>query len=169
MGSEIRLSRSAKPLAMQSWAKSFFKIDNLFIYFQLCGVFVAAQDFHQLQQTGATLQMRCSGSHCGGFSGGAHSCRVLTLQQLWHVGSAVVIPRLQSTDSIVVAHTLSCCMACEVFPGQGSNLCLLHWQVNSLPLSHQGSPWAKFLTSLFSSVKCNHNKSIFHRTVLMIK
>ena len=28
----------------------------------------------------------------------------------------------------------------KIFPTQGSNLCLLHWQVDSLPLSHQGSP-----------------------------
>ena len=27
-----------------------------------------------------------------------------------------------------------------IFPGQGSNSCLLHWQVGSLPLSRQGSP-----------------------------
>ena len=27
------------------------------------------------------------------------------------------------------------------FPTQGSNLCLLHWQTDSSPLSHQGSPW----------------------------
>ena len=26
------------------------------------------------------------------------------------------------------------------FPDQGSNSSLLHWQVDSLPLSHQGSP-----------------------------
>ena len=26
-----------------------------------------------------------------------------------------------------------------IFPTQGSNLCLLHWQVDSLPLSHLGS------------------------------
>ena len=28
-----------------------------------------------------------------------------------------------------------------IFPTQGSNPCLLHWQVDSLPLSHQGSPY----------------------------
>ena len=28
----------------------------------------------------------------------------------------------------------------RIFPIQGSNLCLLHWQMDSLPLSHQGSP-----------------------------
>ena len=27
-----------------------------------------------------------------------------------------------------------------IFPTQGSNSCLLHWQVYSLPLSHEGSP-----------------------------
>ena len=27
-----------------------------------------------------------------------------------------------------------------IFPTQGSNSCLLHWQVDSLPLSHEGSP-----------------------------
>ena len=27
-----------------------------------------------------------------------------------------------------------------IFPTQGLNLCLLHWQVDSLPLSHLGSP-----------------------------
>ena len=28
----------------------------------------------------------------------------------------------------------------RIFPTQGSNLCLLHWQADSLPLSHPGSP-----------------------------
>ena len=39
-------------------------------------------------------------------------------------------------------HRLSHCgaQACGIFPDQGSNLCLLHWQADSLPLSHQGSP-----------------------------
>ena len=32
-------------------------------------------------------------------------------------------------------------MTCEIFLGQGSNLCLLHWQADSSPLSHQGSPF----------------------------
>jgi len=30
----------------------------------------------------------------------------------------------------------------RIFPTQGSNPCLLHWQVDSLALSHQGSPKA---------------------------
>ena len=39
-----------------------------------------------------------------------------------------------------VAHELSCSAACAVFLDQGSNLCLLHWQADSLPLNHQGIP-----------------------------
>ena len=35
---------------------------------------------------------------------------------------------------------------CGIFPDQGSNLCLPHWQADSLPLSHQGSPHKNFLT-----------------------
>ena len=38
---------------------------------------------------------------------------------------------------IVVAHGLSCPAACGIFPDQGSNLCLLHQQVDSYPLHHQ--------------------------------
>ena len=61
------------------------------------------------------------------------------------MGSGVGAPGLQSTGSIVVAHRLSCSESCEIFPNQGSNLCLLRWQADSLPLSHQGSPLNYFL------------------------
>ena len=43
-------------------------------------------------------------------------------------------------SSVVVAHGLSCSAACGIFLDQGSNLCLLHWQVDSLPRSHHRSP-----------------------------
>ena len=32
-----------------------------------------------------------------------------------------------------MGHRLSCSAACRIFPDQGSNPCLLHWQTNSLP------------------------------------
>ena len=54
--------------------------------------------------------------------------------------SAAVAPGLWGTGSIVVVHGLSWCMACGILLAQGSNLCLLHWQVDSLPQSPQGSP-----------------------------
>ena len=48
--------------------------------------------------------------------------------------------------TLVLEHRLSSCGAKAqllygggIFLDQGWNLCLLHWQVNSLPLSHQGS------------------------------
>ena len=40
----------------------------------------------------------------------------------------------------MVAQGLSWSAACRIFPDQGSNPCFLHWQVDSLPLSHQESP-----------------------------
>ena len=46
---------------------------------------------------------------------------------------------------MVVLHRLSYCTACGIFLDQGSSPCLLYWQVDSLPLSHQASPSAKLL------------------------
>ena len=42
--------------------------------------------------------------------------------------------------SAVVAHGPSRSVACGIFPDQGSNPCPLHWQADSQPLRHQGSP-----------------------------
>ena len=44
-----------------------------------------------------------------------------------------------------------------MFPEQGSNLCVLHWQVDSLPLSPQGS-------QEFGSYLCISGSSCFNRT-----
>ena len=54
--------------------------------------------------------------------------------------SVAVARGLQGTGSVVVASRLCCPEACGIFPHQGSNLCILHWQADSLPWSHQGSP-----------------------------
>ena len=40
-----------------------------------------------------------------------------------------------------VVHGLSYSAACGIFSGQGLNPWPLHWQVDSYPLYHQGSPW----------------------------
>ena len=71
-----------------------------------------------------------------------HGLQAHGLQQLQHMGSRVLAHRLQSTGS-VVPHWLSCPLAYGIFPDQGSNprfLCLLYWQADTLPLSHQGNP-----------------------------
>ena len=41
---------------------------------------------------------------------------------------------------MVMAHRLSCPEACGIFPDQRLNWGLLHWQADSLPLSHQEAP-----------------------------
>ena len=48
-----------------------------------------------------------------------------------HAVSAVVARRLQSAGSAAVVHGLHCSVACGIFLDQGSNPCLLHWQVDS--------------------------------------
>ena len=110
------------------------------------------------------LDLHC----CAGFSLGVESggycplgvCRLLIvvasllwstgsvgcgLQYLWHVGSIVAVPRLESTGSIVVVHRLSCSAACGVFSDLGSNLCLLLWQVESFTTKSSGKPRVIYL------------------------
>ena len=71
---------------------------------------------------------------------------------LWGVWASVfVAPRLQSTDSVVVAHGLSCSAACGISLDQGPNSCLLHWQMDSLPLSQRVAPWLHLL-QIFSPI-----------------
>ena len=47
--------------------------------------------------------------------------------------------------SAIVAHGPSCSAARGILPDQGSNPCPLHWQADSQPLRHQGSPDSLFL------------------------
>ena len=71
-------------------------------------------------------------------SGGHYSSRSVGLSLsrpllLWSTGSS-------HAGSVVVAHGPSCSTACGILPDQGSNPCPLHWQADSQPLRHQGSP-----------------------------
>ena len=75
------------------------------------------------------------------------------LQYLWHVGSAVEVPRLERTGSTAVGHGLSWSVTCGIFLDQGSNLCLLHWEVDSLPLSHQRRLYYCFSTDTYCSLR----------------
>ena len=54
--------------------------------------------------------------------------------------SVAVVHGLWSTGSVVVVLGLRCPEACGIVLDQGSNLCLLQQQADSLPLSHQGGP-----------------------------
>ena len=77
---------------------------------------------------------------------GGHSssrCAGLSLSQplpLRNTGS-------RRAGSAIVAHGASCSVACGILPDQGSNPRRLHWQADSQPLRHQGSPPHGFITS----------------------
>ena len=87
-----------------------------FFNFWLLWVFVAARGLSLVAVSGGYSSLQCAGFSC---------CRA------WALGTQA---------SVVVALRLRCSTACGIFPDQGSNLCPLHWQVDSKPLRHQGSP-----------------------------
>ena len=99
----------------------FFFFLNKFIYFWLFWVFVSVRGLSLVVASGGHSSSRCTG---------LSQSRPLLL---WSTGS-------RRASSVVVAHGPSCSAACGIPPDQGSNPCPLHWQADSQPLSHQGSP-----------------------------
>ena len=93
----------------------------LFIYFCLCWVFVSGRGLSLVVVSGGHSSSRCVDLSLS---------RPLLLRS---TGS-------RRTGSVVVAHGPSCSVACGIFPDQGSKPCPLHWQADSQPLHHQGSP-----------------------------
>ena len=79
---------------------------------------------------------------------------------------------LRSTGSSVVVPLLTCPTACGMVPDQGWNLCLLHWQVDSLTPSQQGSRWCivfdskNYTSPIFGII--NHHLSILQITISLI-
>ena len=80
---------------------------------------------------GGTLHCSAWGSHGGGFSCYEHRLKGTWASVVQLLGSIVAVPGPQSTGSTVVGHRLSCSEACGIFPDQGLNPCLLHWQAVS--------------------------------------
>ena len=108
----------------------FFSFIYLFIYFWLSWVFVSVRGLSLVAVSGGH-----SSSQCAGLS----LSRPLLLRS---TGS-------RHAGSVAVAHGPSRSAACGIFPDQGSNPCPLHWQADSQPLRHQGSPtYHRFLTAL---------------------
>ena len=60
-------------------------------------------------------------------------------------GFSIATSRLLEHRLSTAVHGLHCSEACGIFLGHGSNLCLLHWQVDSLPQSHSGKPCGRHL------------------------
>ena len=75
-------------------------------------------------------------SHCGGF----FCCGAQALEGMGFSCGTWLL-----SAGLIVAHGLSCSRACGILPDQGSNPCPLHWQADSLPLNHHGSPSAYVL------------------------
>ena len=105
----------------------FFFFFNLFIYlFLLCWVFVSVRGLSLVEASGGHPSPRCER---------LPPSRPLLLRR---TGS-------RCAGSVVVAHGPSRSAACGILPDQGSNPCPLHWQADSQPLRHQGSPhWVLF-------------------------
>ena len=64
--------------------------------------------------------------------------------------SLVAEHRLQTRRVSNCGSRANCCSAAGgIFPDQGSNPCPLHWQADSQPLRHQGSPVVHFSSGLW--------------------
>ena len=92
-----------------------------FIYLWLCWVFVSVWGLSLVAASGGYSSSRCAGLSLS---------RPLLLRS---TGS-------RRAGSVVVAHGPSCSVACGIFPDQCLNPCPPHWQADSQPLCHQGSP-----------------------------
>ena len=102
----------------------------LFIYLWLCWVFVSVRGLSLVAASGSHSSSRCAGLSLS---------RSLLLRS---TGS-------RSAGSVIVAHGSSCSATCGILPDQGSNPCPLHWQADSQPLRHQGSPMVDIFILLF--------------------
>ena len=108
----------------------FFKYFIYLFIYGCVGSSFLCEGFLQLRQVGATLHRGAQASHYRGLS-------------LQSTGS-------RRAGSVAVAHGPSRSAACGIFPDKGWNPCPLHWQADSQPLRHQGSPHRLS----FNSVDC---------------
>ena len=93
----------------------------IYLFLWLCWVFVSVRGLSLVAASGGHSSLRCAGLSVS---------QPLLLQS---TGS-------RCAGSVIVAHGPRCSAACGIFPDQGSNPCPLHWQADSQPLHHQGSP-----------------------------
>ena len=75
---------------------------------------------------------------------------IFSLCTIVHRVSSCVMQTLEQAGSAVVGHRLSCCEAHGIFLDQGLNPCLLHWQVDSLSVSYQGSTTPMFYWRVYT-------------------
>ena len=130
---EVKIKITHQKVVGQGFKPQVFFFFNFVCFFTYlfifgCWVFISVQGLSLAVASGGHSSSRCTG---------------LSLSRP---------PLLRSTSSrragsVVVAHGPSCSTAYGIFPDQGSNPCPLHWQADSQPLRHQGSPQV-FCTAL---------------------
>ena len=81
-------------------------------------------------------------------------------------GSLVGSIGSRRAGSVVVAHGPSCSAACGIFPDQGLNPCPLHWQADSQPLHHQGSPSYLYFKVCIKYLLCIRSVSVIDNSGL---
>ena len=103
-----------------SYLLFFFNL-LIYFYFWLCWVFVSVRGLSLVATSRGHSSSRC--------------------EDLW-LSRPLLLRSTGSrrAGSVVVAHGPGCSAACGIFPDQGLNPCPLHWQADSQPLHHQGSP-----------------------------
>ena len=118
----------------------FLFLRFIYFYFWLLWVFVALhglslaaiRGYSSLWYTGFSLRwlllLRSMDSKAHG------------LKQLQHMGLVVVAPEFESTGSVVVVMGLVALRHVQCSQTRDWTQCPLHWQVDFLPLDHQGSP-----------------------------
>ena len=97
-------------------------------------------------------------------SGGHSSSRCAGLSLSWPLFLRSTGSRC--AGSAIVAHGPSCSAVCGIFPDQGSNPCPLHWQADSQPLRHQGSPTSLLLSETHRSFILSQSSLDFQRVNL---
>ena len=107
----------------------FLKIYFIYLFLAVLGLCCCAWAFSSCGGRGPLFIAVCGPPIAMASLVAEHGLQAHGLQQLWLVGSVVVV------------HGLSCSAACGIFPDQGSNPCPLHRQADSQPLHHQGSPF----------------------------
>ena len=118
----LESTQKSEPIHLCDLLKDYFILSNFG-----CHGSLLPQSFPSCSEWELVSSCGVPASHCSGFS--CHRA-----------------PALCAQASIVWAHGLSCHAAwaqlpCSIwiFPDQGSNLCPLPWQADSLPLDHEGN------------------------------
>ena len=131
----------------------FFFLTNIFfliyyfiyLFLAVAGLSLLGRLFSNCGEQRLPFSCGAQASHCSDF----YCCRA---HILGHTGSVVGVAALG----------LNCPVACGIAPDQGLDPCPLLWQVDSSPLSHQGSPDWQIL-------KKQKNKGIVDLNEIIVK